>query len=125
MYKVIGCWTPPAGEHAKRFEKVYGHHCEIACLLPSLRRYELTQFERRPGGSEPGSVPLYYRHAEMIFETREAAVTALTSAEAQRLYEDTRQLERWSGAVSAILGMGPMDVLLDVTDRGDDARDHE
>ena len=111
MYKVMGCWSPPAVEQKSAFERMYVSHCEAACLLPGLREYSITTFDTDAIGL-PRAPTTYYRHAEMVFDSRQAAIAALKSPAAQRLYYDTSAIERRFGSVATVLGMGPTEILL-------------
>ncbi len=96
MYKITVLYHHPTD--SSHFESYYfDKHLKFAKLLPELLEFKHTKFEN---GSD-GSLPAFYRMAELYFASRPVMEEAMASPEGQTLIDDL--LNFASGGVSFML----------------------
>ena len=82
MVKLVALYKKPADVSA--FETHYKEiHTPLAKKMPGLKKMEVCHFTGSPGGE-----PRFYMMAEMYFDTKEAMMSALGSAEGKAAGED-------------------------------------
>ena len=82
MVKLVALYKKPADLSA--FETHYKEiHTPLAKKMPGLKKLEVSHFTGSPGGE-----PRFYMMAEMYFDTKEAMMSALGSAEGKAAGKD-------------------------------------
>jgi uncharacterized protein (TIGR02118 family) len=87
MFKLTVLYEGPADPAA--FDAHYfGTHVPLAEAMPGIRRFEVS----KTTGTLDGSAPPYYLQAELYFDSSDALMTALGSAEGQAAAGDMANL---------------------------------